>query len=77
MVLSGEPGRATRIASVRAVRPGDLYFLLIPLPFGLGTFLAQHEWLTVIFVAMLLTMLGVLVRFANVIVKEPSFQRCL
>jgi len=55
---------------VRAVRPGDLYFLLVPPPAGLGAFLAQHEWLTVVLAVALLTVLGVFVRFSNVIVKE-------
>jgi hypothetical protein len=55
---------------VRAVRPGDLYFLLIPPPAGLGAFLAHHEWLTVILVVASLAVLGVFVRFSNVIVKE-------
>jgi hypothetical protein len=55
---------------VRAVRPGDLYFLLVPPPAGLGTFLAQRHWLAVIFVAAALTMLGLVVRFANVLLRE-------
>ena len=55
---------------MQAVRLGDLYFLLIPPPAGLGTFLAQHEWLTVLLVVTLLTLLGVFVRFSKVIIKE-------
>ena len=55
---------------MRAVRPGDLYFLLVPSPAGLGTFLAQHEWLAVILVVTVLTALGVFVRFFNVIIRE-------
>ena len=55
---------------MRAVRPSDLYFLLIPPPAGLGSFLAQHEWLTVVLVVTLLTLLGIFVRFSNVIIKE-------
>lgn len=53
-----------------AVRLGDLYFLLIPPPAGLGALLAQHEWLAVLLVVTLLTVLGVFVRFSNVIIKE-------
>lgn len=53
-----------------AVQPGDLYFFLIPPPAGLGAFLAQHEWLTVIFVVAALTAVGIVVRFSNVIVRE-------
>jgi len=55
---------------VRAVRPSDLYFLLIPPPAALGTFFAQYEWLTVILVMACLTALGVFVRFSSVIIKE-------
>lgn len=55
---------------MRTVRPGDFYFLLVPPPAGLGAFLAQHEWLTVILVVAVLTVLGVVVRFLNVIIKE-------
>lgn len=52
------------------MRLGDLCFLLIPPPVGLGAFLAQHEWIAVILVAAALTMLGLLVRFANIIFRE-------
>jgi len=52
------------------VRPSDFYFLLVPPPAGLGTFLAQHEWLTVILVVAVLTVLGIVGRFSNVIIKE-------
>lgn len=55
---------------MRAVRPGDLYFLLIPPPAGLGAFFAQHEWLAVILVVAFLTGVGIFARFSNVIVKE-------
>ncbi len=55
---------------MRAVRPGDLYFLLVPPPAALGTFLAQHQWLVVVAVATVLTLLGVFVRFASVLIKE-------
>jgi hypothetical protein len=52
------------------VRPGDLYFLLVPPPAALGAFLARHEWLTVVLVVASLAALGILVRFANVLIKE-------
>ena len=52
------------------MRPGDPYFLLVPPPAGVGAFLAQHHWLTVILVVTLLTLLGIFVRFSNVVLSE-------
>jgi hypothetical protein len=52
------------------MRPGDLYFLVIPPPAAVATFLAQHQWLAVIVVAAVLAILGVFVRFCNVLISE-------
>lgn len=52
------------------MRPGDLYFLLVPPPAGVGAFIAQHEWLTVILVVGAFAVLGVFVRFSNLILGE-------
>ena len=52
------------------MRPGELYFLTIPPPAGVGAFLAQHEWLAAILVVAALTALGLLARLCNVLIKE-------
>lgn len=52
------------------MRPSDLYFFLVPSPAGVGAFFAQQGWLAAILVATALTLLGLLVRFANFFIKD-------
>ena len=52
------------------MRPGELYFFLVPPPAGLGAFFAQHEWLTAILAAVVLTFLGILVRVVNFLIRD-------
>lgn len=52
------------------MRPGELYFLLVPPPAGVGAFLAQHEWLAAILAAGALTFLGILIRIVNFAIRD-------
>jgi hypothetical protein len=52
------------------MRLGDLCFLLVPSPLGLGTFFTQHNWLAATFVMGVLTVLGLFARFAHVLIGE-------
>jgi hypothetical protein len=52
------------------MRPGELYFLLVPSPLGLGALFTQHDWLAATLVVAVLMALGILVRFANVLIGE-------
>lgn len=52
------------------MRPGEIYFLLVPPPAAVGTFIARHEWLAAILVLVTLTLLGAFIRILNAFLKE-------
>jgi membrane protein required for beta-lactamase induction len=52
------------------MRPSDIYFCLVPPPAGIGALLAQRDWLTVLAVAVSLTLLGVAIRVLNAWLDE-------
>ena len=44
--------------------------LFVVIAIGVVAFFAQHEWLVVVLVVVVLAVLGVFVRFANVLIRE-------
>jgi hypothetical protein len=54
------------------MRPGDLYFLLVPPPAGVGAFLTQRGWVAAIVVATVVTLLGVLIRVVNFFIGDAK-----
>jgi len=52
------------------MRPSEIYFLLVPPPAAVVTFIARHEWLAVILVLVTLTLLGSFIRILNSFLKD-------
>jgi hypothetical protein len=54
------------------MRPGEIYYLLVPPPAAVGTFIAEHEWLASILVLASLTVLGACIRLLNAFLKDVT-----
>lgn len=54
------------------MRPGEIYFLLVPPPAAVGTFIAEHEWLASILVLASLTALGAGIRLLNAFLRDVT-----